>query len=162
MDRVSYHPPRGVLHLLCPCVSDDEVHLVSRKLTLGSCVTARRRRRQGLTPYRGTGWAAGRPPAGHAPAQYTGNAQPAPSYNNQPGYNPSYNDNQTGGAPVYSPPPANQNYYGNGGANQGYFGGQQSGVELQQPNNTYQPQRGGDQVYNPPAGPPPGKDGIVR
>ncbi|KAL8724547.1 MAG: hypothetical protein Q9166_007889 [cf. Caloplaca sp. 2 TL-2023] len=121
-----------------------------------ACVTARRRRRQGMTPYRGTGWAAGRPPPGHGPAQYTG-AQPAPYYNNQPAYN-----NQPSAAPVYSPPPANQNYYGNGGANQGYFGGQQSGVELQQPNNSYQPQRGGDQVYSPPAGPPPGKDGIIR
>ncbi|KAL8841936.1 MAG: hypothetical protein Q9170_000716 [Blastenia crenularia] len=115
---------------------------------LPSCVTARRRRRQGMTPYRGTGWAAGRTPAGHAPAQYTG-AQP------------SYGNIQPTAQPVYAPP-TNQNYYGNQGANQSYFGGQQSGVELQSPNNTYQPPRGGDQVYNPPAGPPPGKDGIVR
>ncbi|KAL8678479.1 MAG: hypothetical protein Q9186_005183 [Xanthomendoza sp. 1 TL-2023] len=107
-----------------------------------------------MSPYRGTGWAAGRPPAGHAPAQYTSSQPPAPFYNSQP----TYNANQTDGGPIYSPPATNQNYYGNGGANQGYFGGQQTGVELQQPNNSYQPQRGGDQVYNPPPGPPPGKD----
>ena len=109
-----------------------------------------------MTPFRGTGWAAGRPPPGHGSAQYTG-AQPAPYYNNQPTYN-----QQPAGPPGYSSPPPNQNYYGNGGANQGYFGGQQSGVELQQPTNSYQPPRGGDQVYNPPSGPPPGKDGIVK
>ncbi|KAL8943438.1 MAG: hypothetical protein Q9216_001076 [Gyalolechia sp. 2 TL-2023] len=123
-------------------------------LTYHSCVTARRRRRHGMTPYRGTGWAAGRTPADHAPAQYTG-AQPYYGGGNQ------YNNNQPTGQAVYSPPP-NQNYYGNQGANQSYFGGQQSGVELQSPNNTYQPPRGGDQVYSPPTGPPPGKDGIVR
>ncbi|KAI4259603.1 MAG: hypothetical protein LQ352_000671 [Teloschistes flavicans] len=114
-----------------------------------ACVTARRRRRQGMTPYRGTGWAGGRTPAGHAPAQYTGNQ---PSYGGPPV-----------GQPAYSPPPQNQGYYGNSGLNQGYYGGQQqSGVELQQPDHSYQPQRGGDQVYNPPSGPPPGKDGIIR
>lgn len=118
-----------------------------------ACVTARRRRRQGMIPYRGTGWAGGRTPAGHAPAQYTG-AQPYYGGDNQ------YN-NQPAAQPAYSPPP-NGNYYGNQGANQTYFGGQQSGVELQSPNNTYQPPRGGDQVYSPPSGPPPGKDGIVR
>ncbi|KAL8691366.1 MAG: hypothetical protein Q9218_003386 [Villophora microphyllina] len=113
-----------------------------------ACVTARRRRRQGMTPYRGTGWAGGRTPAGHAPAQYTGNQ---PAYGGPPA-----------GQPVYSPPPPNQGYYGNN-ANQGYFGGQQqNGVELQQPDHSYQPQRGGDQVYSPPSGPPPGKDGIIR
>ena len=123
-------------------------------LTDHSCVTARRRRRQGMQPYRGTGWAAGRTPPGHAPAQYTGASQPyygdgGNQYNNQPATQNAY-------------PPPNQNYYGNQGANQGYFGGQQSGVELQSPNNTYQPPRGGDQVYSPPSGPPPGKDGIIR
>ncbi|KAL8999242.1 MAG: hypothetical protein Q9169_001907 [Polycauliona sp. 2 TL-2023] len=97
-----------------------------------------------MTPFRGTGWAAGRPPPGHGAAQYTG-AQAQPNYNNQANYNQQ---------PAYAPP-QNSNYYGNGGANQSYFGGQQSGVELQQPNSSYQPQRGGDQVYSPPSGPPP-------
>lgn len=121
-----------------------------------SCITARRRRRQGQNPYRGTGWAAGRTPPGHAPAQYTG--QPAPYYGNN------------NAAPPYSPP-ANPGAYNagynnqgyGGGANQSYFGGQQQGVELQQPENAYA--RGGENVYAPPAGEPPSKkagDGIVR
>ncbi|KAL8954016.1 MAG: hypothetical protein Q9222_000138 [Ikaeria aurantiellina] len=112
-----------------------------------------------MTPFRGTGWAGGRTPAGHAPAQYTGASQP---YYGGGGAGGNQYNNQSAGQPAYAPPPANQNYYGNGGANQSYFGGQQSGVELQQPNNSYQPQRGGDQVYSPPTGPPPGKDGIIR
>ncbi|KAI4185265.1 MAG: hypothetical protein L6R41_004221 [Letrouitia leprolyta] len=131
----------------------DAPHVMHLVLIHESCITARRRRRQGMTPYRGTGWAGGRTPAGHAPAQYTG-AQPYYGGDNQ------YN-NQPPVQPAYSPPP-NGNYYGNQGANQTYFGGQQSGVELQSPNNTYQPPRGGDQVYSPPTGPPPSKDGIVR
>jgi len=92
-------------------------------------MTARRRRRQGLQPFRGTGWAQGRTPAGHAPAQYSG-AQPY--YENNP--------NGAAAPPVYSPP-ATQGYYNQGynnqGANQGYFGGQQQGVELQQPATAY-------------------------
>lgn len=114
------------------------------------CITARRRRRAGNVPFRGTGWAAGRTPAGHAPAQYTG-AQPYYGNNQQP-------------PPVYGAP-QNQTYYGNDNpSNQGYFGGQQSGVELQQPQGAYRPPGGGDPVYNPPAGAPPGKggDGIIR
>lgn len=119
-----------------------------------SCITARRRRRFGRSPYRGTGWAAGATPAGHAPAQYTG-APPQPYYAN--------NNNQA--PPVYSPPISNQGYYNQDHQhNQGYFGGQQQGVELQQPQSAYQ---GGERVYDyaPPVGPPPGKsggDGIIR
>ncbi|KAL9127834.1 MAG: hypothetical protein Q9217_003353, partial [Psora testacea] len=101
-----------------------------------------------MQPFRGTGWAAGQTPAGHAAPQYAGAPQPYYGGGQQP-------------PPVYSPPPQNQGYGYNqnqyGGGNQGYFGGQQSGVELQQPNQAYQPQRGGDSVYAPPAGPPPGK-----
>jgi len=113
-----------------------------------------------MTPYRGTGWAAGATPAGHAPAQYTG-AQPYYAGNNNPQYNAEAPSN--GAPPVYSPPP-NQNYYGNNQADHGYFGGQQTGIELQQPQSAYQPQRGGDPVYFPPSGPPPakGRDGIIR
>ncbi|MCJ1426766.1 hypothetical protein MMC29_004669 [Sticta canariensis] len=112
-----------------------------------ACITARRRRRAGAVPYRGTGWAAGSTPAGHAPAQYT-----APQ--------PYYGGNNQQPPPVYGAP-QNQNYYGNG--NQGYFGGQQNGVELQQPQGAYRPS-GGDAVYNQHAGAPPGKtgDGIMR
>ncbi|KAA6413170.1 MAG: hypothetical protein FRX48_02914 [Lasallia pustulata] len=120
---------------------------------LFACITARRRRRAGMNPYRGTGWAAGRTPPGHAPATYAG--APPQQYNS--GYT-------TGPAPppVYSPP-AGQSYYGNG--SQGYFGGQQNAYELQQPTSSYQPQSGGDPVYSAPTGPPPGKkggDGIIR
>lgn len=120
-----------------------------------SCFTARRRRRLGHSPYRGTGWAAG-PPPGHGPAQYTG-APPQP-----------YLGNENHAPPVYSPPVSNQGYYNQGhGQNQGYFGGQQQGVELQQPQSAYTPQRGGEAVYDyaPPVGPPPGQksgDGIIR
>ena len=120
------------------------------------CITARRRRAAGAVPFRGTGWAAGRTPAGHAPAQYTG-SQPYHGGN-------QYNSQAPNAAPPVYSAPGNQEYYGNGGANQGYFGGQQSGIELQPPQGAYQPQRGGDAVYNPPAGPPPGKggDGVIR
>lgn len=107
-----------------------------------------------MNPYRGTGWAAGRTPPGHAPATYTG--APAQQYNS--GYT-------SGPAPppVYSPP-VGQTYYGNSNGNEGYFGGQQNSYELQQPTSAYQPPRGGDPVYSAPVGPPPGKkgDGIIR
>ncbi|MDI1489870.1 MAG: hypothetical protein OHK93_001069 [Ramalina farinacea] len=116
---------------------------------LFACITARRRRRRGMQPFRGTGWASGQTAPGHGAPQYAG---PPP---------PQYGGTQP---PQYSSPPPAQGYgYGQnqyGGANQGYFGGQQNGVELQQPNQAYQPQRGGDSVYTPPAGPPPGKGGM--
>ncbi|KAI9732819.1 MAG: hypothetical protein M1834_003757 [Cirrosporium novae-zelandiae] len=99
-----------------------------------SCLSARRRRRRGAHPYWGTGWAAGSTPPGHGPAQYNPNVQP---------YYGQYQQ----------PPPT----YGQG-QNQSYFGGQQAGVELQQPQSAYQPQRGGDPVYAPPEGPPPKKE----
>ncbi|KAI9720593.1 MAG: hypothetical protein M1812_002773 [Candelaria pacifica] len=126
---------------------------------LCSCITSRRRRRNGLTPYRGTGWAAGKTPPGHAPATYTG--APQPGYGGE-----QYNQ---AAPPMYSPPPANNGYYGNNnagyGANQSYFGGgqQQTGIELQQPQHAYQPASGGDPVYQAPPGAPPAKnDGIIR
>jgi len=110
---------------------------------LCSCLTARRRRKAGQTPFYGTGWAA-------RPAQ--------PYYNNN-----QYNQP----APPYSAQNQNQNQYG---ANQGYYAqqpygqqpyGQQNGVELQPPQPTHG--RGGDDVYAPPAGPPPGKaEGVIR
>lgn len=107
---------------------------------LFACFTSRRRRRAGQNPYYGTGWAASRPPQGHAPAQYN-----QPYYSNQP-------------APPYSPPSNNTYYEGN----QGYFG-QQNGIELESPQAAHYPPRGGDNVYSPPKGPPPKKgDGIIR
>jgi hypothetical protein len=117
--------------------------------TRRSCITARRRRKAGRQPFYGTGWAA-RPGANGT----TNTA--APYYNNNNGgYNsapaPPYDASQT---------TSNAGYYNNntGGANAGYYG-QQNGVELQQPSATY----GGQNAYQPPPGPPPGKgDGIVR
>lgn len=99
----------------------------------------------------GTGWMASKPPQG----QYTGGY-----YQNQP-----YNG---GAAPPYSPPMENQQTGNTFNSNEGYYGnhhpyGQQEGFELQPPSNAYQPQRGGDPVYDAPMGPPPGKgDHIIR
>ncbi|PGG99075.1 hypothetical protein AJ80_09407 [Polytolypa hystricis UAMH7299] len=93
-----------------------------------ACLSSRRRRRAGRQPFRGTGWAAGPHPP-HPPPQYQ---PPPPQYTAQNGY---------------YPPNQHQGH----GENQGYFGGQQSGVELQPPQNAYQP------VYAPPPGPPPNK-----
>jgi len=63
-------------------------------------------------------------------------------------------------APAYEPA-TNQHYGQQSGQANGYYNyGQQSGVEMapiSQPQNTYQPQTGGESVYAPPAGPPPGK-----
>ncbi|PSN64241.1 hypothetical protein BS50DRAFT_678384 [Corynespora cassiicola Philippines] len=109
---------------------------------LCSCITARRRRKAGRQPFYGTGWA--------APGQH--NAQPY------------YNSNYPQPPPQYSAQPPQNSYYGQ---SQGYYGQQpygqqQNGVELQSPQPAYN--RGGDDVYAPPPGPPPGKggDGIVR
>ena len=131
-------------HLVSEAPPDPQILLSSTR-----CINARRRRRAGLNPYRGTGWLAGQTPPGHAPAQYTG-GPPQPYFNNAP--QPAFNPNP----PIYSPPQTQP---------QGYFGGQQTGIELQQPNNSYQPQRGGEPVYGAPEGPPPAKrngDGIIR
>ena len=69
-----------------------------------------------------------------------------------------YNNQNAGGYGGYNPPPAygqqtqNQQYTGQPyNPNEGYYGPQYSGV--QQPSHTYQR----DDVYSPPAGPPPGK-----
>jgi hypothetical protein len=75
---------------------------------------------------------------------------------NQAQYNPNYTETQQ---PQYNQPaPPNYDqgagtggYYG---ANQSYFGGQRD-VEMQPPQNTYS--GGGENVYQAPAGPPPGK-----
>jgi len=87
------------------------------------------------------GWLAGTPP-GHGAAQYYG---PAGS-NTQPYYG-NQNQPEQQAAPPYTSEGANASYYG-----------QQNGIEMQQPANTYQPQRGGDGVYAPPQGPPPKKE----
>merc|ERR1712115_128572 len=89
--------------------------------------------RERLNWYRGTGWALGRTPPGHAPAQYN---SAAPYYAN---YQPQYNNSNNP-----PPPPSygqSQSYYGQ---NADYYG-RQNDVELQQPEN----------AYKPPEGPPP-------
>ncbi|EXJ93187.1 hypothetical protein A1O3_01744 [Capronia epimyces CBS 606.96] len=98
-----------------------------------ACISARRRRRAGRRPVYGTSWV-GQTPWGHGPATYS--QQPNPDMQPPPQYNPTPN---TGG------------YYGQ---NQGYFGGRQTDVEMQPPANVY---RGGEDVYQPPPGPPPAK-----
>jgi len=123
---------------------------------LFSCYSNRRRRRRGMAPMYGTGWMGNswnKPPGGQ---QYGG--APGAYYSHEP-----YNG---GAAPPYSPPMPNQATGTTFNSNDGYYGqhayGQQ-GYELQQPQSSYQPQRGGDPVYEAPLGPPPRKgDGVIR
>lgn len=116
---------------------------------LFSCFNNRRRRRQGALPMYGTGWI-----PGSKPPQYGQHNQNY--YPNQP-----YN----GGAPAppYSPPPVGTQHTGTTfNSNEGYYGAHNN-IEMQPPQSTYQPQRGGDPVYEAPMGAPPGKgDGVIR
>lgn len=133
--------PRGCVHIfLLIIVSPAEPHACGSMLTTLRCLSARRRRRAGRQPFYGTGWA-GRTPWGHGQAQYNPNyqTQQQPNYNQGPQAPPNYSQNAGG-------------YYGQ---NQGYFGGRQTDVEMQPPSNTY---RGGEDVYQPPPGPPPAKN----
>lgn len=98
-------------------------------------------------PYYGTGWAAG-------------NGRFVPQQNNQAYYHQNGDPNNQWGqpAPPYTP---NPQYY----QNNGYYGQQQNGVELNSNISSPPPAhaRAGDNVYQPPAGPPPGKgDGVIR
>ncbi|KFY11123.1 hypothetical protein V491_07340 [Pseudogymnoascus sp. VKM F-3775] len=117
-----------------------------------SCVNSRRRRRQGLAPRYGTGWLAGK----------NGVNQQHYQNNGYQGQQSGYNYGGAAPAPPYSPP--QQQYQQQYGGNADYYGGQQSGIELQQPQSSYNPQMGREQTYEPPSGPPPGKqgDGIIR
>ncbi|KAK3061258.1 hypothetical protein LTS18_006671 [Coniosporium uncinatum] len=105
---------------------------------LCSCITSRRRRRAGLQPYRGTGWAAYNYKGQN---NHTQN-QPNTYYAHESNPPPQYSSNNDGGY-----------YGGGGGANADYYG-QQNGVELQQPQQAYQ---GNNNTYMPPPGPPPAK-----
>jgi len=103
-----------------------------------SCINSRRRRRAGLHPRYGTGWAAGKTPMGHNAPQYT-------NYDNG------------GAAPAYNaPPPVYGQQTGNTfNSNDGYYG-QQTGIELQQPQQAHQqPPYQEPAGYAPPTGPPP-------
>lgn len=118
-----------------------------------SCISNRRRRRRGMRPMYGTGW---------VPGNYAYN-------NNNQGQQPQYNQGGWFGGfghknhnqpppPQYTPaPPQGQQYTGQTfDSNDGYYGHHQNDVPLQQPTGTYYP-RGGEPVYEPPAGPPPAK-----
>jgi len=91
-----------------------------------SCVSARRRRRAGRQPFYGTGWV-----PGNNNQQRHGQQQGWAGNNQQYGGGQQYAYTQP--APPYQQPPYREN--------------QQSGIELQRPNET----------YAPPSGPPPGK-----
>ena len=100
----------------------------------------------------GTGWTYGHKWGG-------GQNVPNTYYPNQP-----YNG---GAAPPYSPPIGHQATGNTFNSNDGYYGhhgyGQQTGIELQEPASSYQPQREVDPVYEASVRPPAGKgDYIVR
>lgn len=86
--------------------------------------------------------------------------------NSNPNHN--YQTTSVAGAdpvPPYPGSPPNNAPMNNYNQNDGYYGGQQSGVAV--PQNAYHPGTGGSNVYQPPAGPPPGKgtygaDGVIR
>lgn len=119
---------------------------------LFSRYNSRRRRRRGMAPMYGTGWMGGnwghKPPFGQ-------------QYGNNGGYYPNQPYNG-GAAPPYEPPVPNQATGTTFNSNDGYYG-HNNAYELQPPQSSYQPQRGGDPVYDAPQGPPPTKgDGIIR
>lgn len=65
-------------------------------------------------------------------------------------------------APPYTAPQSGNMFNGNNHANNGFYGGQQTGIELQQPNHTYQPHASAAEAapdYSPPDGPPPARAG---
>jgi len=104
-----------------------------------SCINNKRRRQRGMQPRYGTGWMGGKTPVG------------------QPSYGNGYQNGPA--APPYQPPQHTGNTFN---SNDGYYGGQQSGIELQHPQNTYQGNRN-ENVYNAPPGAPPHKgDGFIR
>ncbi|KAK3070014.1 hypothetical protein LTR53_011184 [Teratosphaeriaceae sp. CCFEE 6253] len=106
---------------------------------LFSCITARRRRKFGHSPYRGTGWALGRTPPGHGAATYNARPQQEQQQTAQPYYNNSNN-----------PPPAY-------GAAQGYYGNSGNDVEMQPPQPVYGANQIRKEQYAPPSGPPPNR-----
>ncbi|EPE25341.1 hypothetical protein GLAREA_01253 [Glarea lozoyensis ATCC 20868] len=120
---------------------------------LVSCINTRRRRRRGLAPMYGTGWMPGNknPPQGNQ--QYGGYyGAPAPPYTPAPMPNQQTGTTFQSGDGYYG---ANNNAYGANGNGNG------NGFEMQPPQNAYQPQRGGEPVYEAPLGPPPTKGGAI-
>ncbi|KAK1460644.1 hypothetical protein CCUS01_08749 [Colletotrichum cuscutae] len=120
-------------------------------LILLGCMNSRRRRKRGVQPFYGTGWMSNN------------------NKHNQQGtyaYNQPYNGQQQGYAgypqqggayqnppPAYGPAQQQPQYTGTTfNPNDGYYGGHNEGIHLQQPQNAYQ-----RDSYAAPAGPPPGK-----
>lgn len=110
---------------------------------LFSFLNARRRRRRGTAPLRGTAWMAPQ----HGAVNYYGPAGPNNNNNTTTQYQSGYEQHRPAAPPAY-------------GQNHGYYG-QESGLEMQPPQQAYHGQ-GGTGAYAPPPGPPPGKDNIVR
>lgn len=96
------------------------------------------------------------------------------NYNQQQGYNPQpqygygqqqYGQQQYGqqgyGQEGYGQPPAYGQQPQHTGQtfnpNDGYYGGHNEGIQLQQPQSAYAPRGGADDSFSPPPGPPPGK-----
>ncbi|KAF0332548.1 hypothetical protein GQ607_000564 [Colletotrichum asianum] len=112
------------------------------------CVSSRRRRKRGMSPFYGTGWMS--------------NNQKYYPQNNTYAYNQQYPQQGYGqGQPgqYQNPPPAygqqQPQYTGTTfNPNDGYYGNHNEGINLQQPQNAYHQPQG---TYAPPAGPPPGK-----
>ncbi|KAF8860875.1 hypothetical protein BDZ45DRAFT_741029 [Acephala macrosclerotiorum] len=124
---------------------------------LFSCFNNRRRRQRGVAPMYGTGWIPyGKPPLGHQQAYYNPNGD---NYHPPP---PPYQGTQATGTTFNS----NEGYYGHHGQNvypQQEYGTGANDIELQQPQSSYMPQRGGDPVYDAPQVPLPKKgDGVIR
>jgi hypothetical protein len=116
---------------------------------LFSCFNNRRRRQRGAPPMYGTGWIPyGKPPPGHQQAYYNADANnyhPPPPYQGQQATGTTFN--------------SNEGYYGH----HQVYPQRENDIELQQPQSSYMPQRGGDPVYDAPQGPPPKKgDGVIR
>ncbi|KAK2065929.1 hypothetical protein LY76DRAFT_640653 [Colletotrichum caudatum] len=121
-------------------------------LMLVLCMNARRRRRRGVQPMYGFGWMGGNNKQNqHAYAynqQYNGQQQGYAGYP-QPGADGSY----PAPPPAYGQAQQNPQYTGTTfNPNDGYYGAHNEGIQLQQPQNSYQ-----RDAYSPPAGPPPGK-----
>lgn len=99
----------------------------------------------------------------HGRPQYYNNGAPPPPGQQQPQYNNSgwfgygnKNNNQPP-PPQYTASPVGNQYTGQTfNSNEGYYGHNPNDVPLQQPSGSYYP-RGGENVYEPPSGPPPAK-----
>lgn len=127
-----------------PEFASDGLPITKGRFFLCSCLSQRRRRKAGRQPFYGTGWTQNLPFGGGN--SYGNNYQNKPSYQAPPPqYGQENNYNQ------------HEGFYGQntGGQNQSYFGGRQTELEMQPPQNVYgaRDQSG----FAPPPGPPPSK-----